>query len=74
MKTQNFYIVRFYLNNEVKVAIRISKKDAKKYTPFLEDIHDNEGGGITTWFRVDLNPNQEWFFDRNNSTQDIHFA
>ena len=74
MKNNNFYIVRFYLNNEVKVAIRISKKDAKNYLPFFEDVHPNEGGGITTWYRVDLDPNQDWFFDRNNSTEDIVFS
>ena len=74
MKTENFYIVRFYLNNEVKVAIRINKKDAGQYIPFFEDIQENMTGGITTWFRVDLDPKQEWTFDRNNSTEDILFS
>ena len=74
MKTKNFYIVRFFLNNEVKVAITISKKDVPQYRDFFDDMKENMTGGITTWFRVDLDPKQEWFFDRNNSTEQIHFA
>ena len=75
MKTQkNFYIVRYYLNDEVKVALTISKSQAKSFTKFFEDVHTNEAGGITTWFRVNLDPKENWFFNRENSTDKIHFA
>ena len=74
MKTKNFYIVRFFLNNEVKVAISINKTEAKKYKDFFDDVAHNEAGGTTTWFRVDLDPNQKWFFNQENTTEEILFV
>jgi hypothetical protein len=50
----NFYIVRFYFNNECYCAINITKRDAEDFAEHFEDAHENEAGGITTWFRVDV--------------------
>jgi hypothetical protein len=74
MKTKNFYIVRFYLNGKVHCALSIKKKDEVQFKNFYEHEHENEAGGITTWFRVDLDPKQEWFSNRENSTDQILFS
>ena len=60
MKNQkNFHIVRFYLNNECYLAMNITKRDAQDFADHFEKAHENEAGGITTWFRVDVSPSRK---------------
>lgn len=54
---KNFYIIRFYLNGKIHSALSIQKKDRVQFYPFMESINDNEVGGTTTWFRIDIDPN-----------------
>lgn len=59
MKKKNFNIVRFYLNDQVQFAQEISRKDVTKYADFMESIAHNNAGGITMWFRIDIEPKEE---------------
>jgi len=57
MKKKNYYIVRFYLNGKIHSALSIMKKDRKQFFPFATSVTDNEGGGITMWFDIHIDPN-----------------
>lgn len=49
---KDFYIVRYYKDGEIVMTHELTKKDSTKFVPFLEDIHSNNGGGITYWYRI----------------------
>jgi hypothetical protein len=53
---KNFYMLRFYLNGECFKALSIMKKETTELWQFFEDMHDNEAGGVTYWFRIDIDP------------------
>lgn len=54
MKKRNFYIVRHYINGNIKFAVEISCKQSKLYTDYFEFVYDNEAGGLTHWYRIDI--------------------
>jgi hypothetical protein len=54
---KNFYIVRFYLNGKINSALSILRKDAIQFARFYENSQENEAGGTTYWFRIDIDPN-----------------
>lgn len=76
MKKKNFYIVRFYLDGKVYSALSIKKKDAVQFLKFYEDAHENEAGGTTTWFRVDVSLRYKLFVENTikNAESDENFV
>ena len=56
MKKKNFRIVRYYLNGEVQLGQKISVKQSMYFTDYLEKIVHNEAGGLTYWYRIDIQP------------------
>ena len=53
---KNFYMLRFYLDGKCFKALSIMKDETAELSQFLEDMHDNEAGGVTLWFRIDIDP------------------
>jgi hypothetical protein len=77
MKNQkNFYIVRFYLNNECYLAMNISKSDAQDFAEYFEDAQENQAGGMNTWFRVDVSPSRKEYIQAvfKNAESDHNFV
>jgi hypothetical protein len=57
MKTKkNFHIVRHYLNGECLFAVNLTESQAVQYGNFVETLVRNEAGGITVWYRIELDP------------------
>ena len=54
MKKKNFYIVRYYRGSECIFATQLTKKQTEQYKAFIENIHENEAGGFTVWYRMNL--------------------
>jgi hypothetical protein len=73
---KNYYIVRFYLDGKICSALSIMKKDAIQFQEFYEQAHENEAGGITTWFRVDVSPRYKEFIENTikNAESDENFV
>lgn len=57
MKKKNFQIVRYYRGSECIFATQLTSKQAKQYNDFVESIHENETGGVTIWYRMNLENN-----------------
>jgi hypothetical protein len=54
MKKKNFHIVRYYRGSKCIFATNITKKQARQYSNFIDDAYMNDGGGITVWYRMNL--------------------
>ncbi len=59
MKQKNFHIVRYYLNDEVQFATSLTQSQSRQYRKYTEDIHHNEAGGITVWYRINIQPSNK---------------
>jgi len=53
-KKKNFHIVRHYEYGKVQFATQLTKKQATQYLPYFEQAHNNEAGGLTMWYRIDI--------------------
>lgn len=53
---KNFYISRFYINDVCVKALSITKKASTNLWDYHEASKENEAGGITHWFRVNIDP------------------
>ena len=58
-KKKDFFIVRYFLNDEVEFAHEISRKDIRKFVGYTEEMSMNNAGGVTVWFRIDIQPKEE---------------
>ena len=56
---KNFYIVRYYLNDEVQWGTMLTRKQASQYSGYIEQLSENEAGGLTMWFRIDIQPKNQ---------------
>lgn len=65
MKNKNFHIVRHYLNGNVMFAVQLTSKQAKQYEDYLELAYENEAGGMTYWYHIDIEPTQELIVDED---------
>jgi hypothetical protein len=60
MKNQkNFHIVRYYLNDEVQFATSLTETQAVQYGDYVETLGRNEAGGLTIWYRMDIQPKND---------------
>jgi hypothetical protein len=59
MTKKNFYIVRYYLNDEVQFATSLTRSQSRQYLQYTENIHHNEAGGLTIWYRMDIQPSNK---------------
>jgi hypothetical protein len=56
-KNQKYFrIVRYYLNGDLQFAQEIREKDQPSFMDYLESINYNQTGGLTYWFRIDIQP------------------
>lgn len=56
-KTKNFFIVRYFVNNECIKGTKISKKEAINMMNvgiYPTSTAENEAGGYTLWFDLDI--------------------
>lgn len=53
---KNFHIVRHYLNEECVFAVTLTESQAVQYGQYVENLNRNEAGGITVWYRMELDP------------------
>lgn len=54
MKQKNFFIVRYYVNDVCEFAVEITQKQAPQFRKYWENVYENEAGGMTNWFRIDI--------------------
>jgi hypothetical protein len=58
-KQKNFHIVRYYLNDEVQFATSLTEPQAVQYGNYVETLARNEAGGLTIWYRMDIQPSNK---------------
>lgn len=37
-------------------AVQLTSKQAEQYEDYFEFVYENEAGGLTHWYRIDIQP------------------
>lgn len=65
MKNKNFHIVRHYLNGNIKFSVNLTEEQAELYEDYFLFSYENEDGGLTYWYQIDIEPSQELIVDED---------
>ena len=67
MKKKNYNILRVYKNNKVEFALQLTHEQAEnlRITGYQTEVMDNQAGGETKWFRLDI----QWYRETNTTKQ-----